>query len=111
MKKTYKNVILNTIVFILLIFISSCSTSETLHEQISGTWKNDVMTVKIDFENSKYSGVALGKEFSKKLSLIKEEANIVIFLADNAKITCQIQSKDKILLTKEGGIPLSFERL
>ncbi len=74
------------------------------------------MTVSIDFEEGVYSGVALGKEFFRPLVLVREYANIVIFKTINPDktsntITCQIQDDGKILLTKECGVPLIFNRV
>ncbi|WP_180146325.1 hypothetical protein [Desulfoluna butyratoxydans] len=69
------------------------------------------MTVKFDFDKGIYSGVGLGQSFSHKLSIVNEEANIVIFKSDDAKIVCQIQDNGSIILTKEGGIPLLFEKI
>lgn len=74
------------------------------------------MTVSIDFEEGVYSEVALGKEFFRPLVLVREYANIVIFKTINPDktsntITCQIQDDGKILLTKECGVPLIFNRV
>jgi hypothetical protein len=68
------------------------------------------MTAEIDFDQETYTGIAMGKPFSHKLTLIKEYANIVIFKSDDSTITAQLQENGNVMLTKEGGIPLIFKR-
>ena len=94
--------------FVVIGMLMGCSDSP--HQKINGTWTNAIMTVTIDFEKNIYSGVALGKSFKNKLSLVSENANIVVFKSNNSKITCQIQDDDNIMLTKEGGIPIVLKR-
>jgi hypothetical protein len=88
----------------------SCSKTPGPHERLNGTWQSDLMTVTIDFAGGRYSGVAFGQPFSKRLTLVSEYANVVTFKSDETAIVCQIQSDDRILLTKEGGIPVLFTR-
>ncbi len=83
-------------------------TDQALHEKLNGTWQSDIMTVTFDFNGGTYSGVAMGEEFSKKLTLVSEEANIVVFKSDDAKVVCQFQNDGSIMLTKEGGIPVTL---
>lgn len=68
------------------------------------------MTVTFDFEKGVYSGVAFGQPFSKRLSLVSEQVNVVVFRSGDTTITCQIQGDGAILLTKEGGIPVLLKR-
>ena len=68
------------------------------------------MTVTFDFENGIYSGVVFGQEFSRKLTLVSEKANIVTFRSGDTKIICQFQDDGGIMLTKEGGIPVLLKK-
>ena len=71
------------------------------------------MTVTIDFPGHKYSGVAMGQQFSHSLDLVSENANVVVFKDSDATIVCQIQDDGGIMLTKqgaEGGIPIILHR-
>jgi hypothetical protein len=94
-----------------LILINCGSASKLTHKKLNGTWKNNIMTVSIDFNKRTYKGVALGKEFNRKLKLVKEEPDTVFFTTDGTKIVCQINDDNNIILTKEGGIPVAFKRL
>jgi hypothetical protein len=100
-------------VFVLLLTLTGCGNSAkaSLHETLNGSWENDIMTVTFDFDKGTYSGVALGQTFSTKLSLVSEEANLVVFKSNENKIVCQFQNNGSIMLTKEGGIPIILNRV
>lgn len=87
--------------------------NEPLHEQLTGTWTSDLMTVTFDWENNVYSGVALGEPFGGTLTLVSEEGNVVKFRSEENLVIVQIMDDGKILLRKdiEGAIPLIFERV
>ncbi|MGB8414419.1 MAG: hypothetical protein WCE23_16510 [Candidatus Binatus sp.] len=87
--------------------------SSSPHDRLNGTWTSNIMTVTIDFPAHKYSGVAMGEQFSHYLDLVSENANVVVFKESDATIVCQIQDDGSIMITKqgsEGGIPLILHR-
>ena len=100
-----------TIITIALALVAVAASAQELHERLNGTWHNDIMTVTFDFENRIYSGVVLGQEFSRKLTLVSEKANIVTFRSDDTKIICQFQEDGRIMLTKDGGIPVLLRKI
>jgi hypothetical protein len=53
----------------------------------------------------------MGETFNNKLTLVSEEANVVIFKSNENKIVCQFQENGGIMLTKEGGIPIILTRV
>lgn len=81
-----------------------------LHEKLNGTWTSNTMTVVFDFDAGTYRGAALRERFSKKLTLVEEYANIVVFRSDGTEVVCQFQGDGKIMLTKKGGIPVLLKR-
>ncbi|HOW51797.1 MAG TPA: hypothetical protein PLV42_07120 [bacterium] len=94
------------------LFFCACSAGgEKLHEKLNGSWKNDIMTVEYDFKGGVTRGVALGQEYEKKLSLVKEYGNVVVFMSGDSKITGQFQEDGSIMLTKEGGLPVVFKKI
>jgi hypothetical protein len=95
----------------LLIFSACGNSAKPLHESLNGSWKNDIMTVTFNFDKGIYSGVAMGETFNNKLTLVSEEANVVIFKSNENKIVCQFQENGGIMLTKEGGIPIILTRV
>jgi len=95
---------------IALIFFAGCGNSSAPHESLNGTWKNNIMTATFDFDKGTYSGVALGQPFNNKLTLVSEDANVVVFKSGGNKVICQFQDDGGIMLTKEGGIPLVLAR-
>jgi len=99
--------------FVLLLTITSCGSSAKVapHENLNGSWKNNIMTVTFDFDKGSYSGAAMGQTFNTKLTLVSEEANLVIFKSNENKIVCQFQDNGSIMLTKEGGIPIILNRV
>ena len=112
-----KRVVLSVI--ILALMWSACSGGDgnetktgDRHEQLTGTWVNDMMTVTFDWGNASYSGITLGEPFTRTLALVSEEGNVVKFTSDGNLIVCQIQDDGKILMRKdvEGAIPLIFDR-
>jgi hypothetical protein len=95
------------------LLLACCSHGSSLHDRLNGTWTSDVMTVTINFPAHKYSGVAMGEQFSHYLDLVSENANVVVFKESDATIVCQIQDDGGIMLTKqgsEGGIPVILHR-
>jgi len=100
-----------TIITIALALVAVVANAQELHERLNGTWQNDIMTVTFDFENWIYSGVILGQEFSRKLTLVSAKANIVTFRSDDTKIICQFQEDGRIMLTKDGGIPVLLRKI
>jgi hypothetical protein len=95
-----------------IIFIAGCGAdTDAPHKTLNGSWKNDIMVVKFDFKERVYSGVALGQDFSKKLTLVSEEPGFVVFRSDEDKIICQFQDDGGILLTKDGGIPMLLHKI
>jgi hypothetical protein len=98
-----------------VILAAGCSRSRgsSPHDRLNGTWTSNIMTVTIDFPAHKYSGVAMGEQFSHYLDLVSENANVVVFKESDATIVCQIQDDGSIMITKqgsEGGIPLILHR-
>ena len=83
-----------------------------LHEQLTGTWTSDLMTVTFDWENGTYSGVVLGERFEGTLTLVSEEGNVVKFRSEENLVICQIMDDGRVLLRKdvEGAIPVILER-
>ena len=98
------------ILTIIVVLISASFAYSAPHDEIKGTWVSDIMTVIIDFDKGIYKGVAIGEAFSRKLTLMDEFANIVIFKAGENTITAQIMRDGSIMLTKNGGIPVILER-
>jgi hypothetical protein len=94
----------------LLLAAASAVCAGGMHERLNGTWVSRLMTVNIDFDGGTYEGVALGKEFNRRLALVREYANVVIFTIDGARVTAQFQKGGGVILTKEGGVPVEFER-
>lgn len=90
--------------------VTSVISAEALHEKLEGAWKSNSVTVNFDWKNGEYSGVSMGTAFTRKLTLVKEFANVVIFKSDEAQVTVQFQDDGGILLTKEGGIPVKLTR-
>lgn len=95
---------------ILIFFMFACSGEKKAHEKLNGTWESKVMTVSFDFSKEKYSGISLGQAFDKKLTLVSEQGNAVVFKSNDTQITAQIQEDGSVILMKEGGIPIVLKR-
>lgn len=91
------------------------ASAQSVSQKLNGTWGNDLMTVKIDFPGGRYDGIAMGAKFERKLTLVKELGNTVEFKTsdgqEEATILAQFQEDGSVMLTKEGGIPLSLKRI
>lgn len=115
MKNCRKNLfpVIGLLFFLLLLTLTGCSNSakDSIHETLNGNWENNIMTVTFDFDKGTYSGAAMGQTFTTELSLVSEEANLVVFKSNENKIVCQFQDDGSIMLTKEGGIPIILNRV
>jgi hypothetical protein len=80
------------------------------HRALNGAWTSSVMTVTFDFNQGTYSGTALGEPFTRKLALVNETPNGVVFSSDESLIQCDLLTNGSIRLTKQGGLPVIFVR-
>lgn len=95
---------------ILCLVLASPVAAQELFKSLNGTWAGDLGTVQFDVENGLYSGIAMGEEFEKKLTFVKEMGNSVVFLSGENKITATIREDGSVLMAKEGGVPLIYKR-
>jgi hypothetical protein len=98
---------------VVLLFVTACGgapATQSVSDQLNGTWQSDVFTVTIDFNNGTYKGVALGQPFDRKLTLVEEQANTARFKADDIDVVAQLQEDGSLILTRDGGIPVVLQR-
>lgn len=91
-------------------FCASSSFAQELYKKLNGTWVSDTFTVEIDTDKGTYSGVAFGDLFDRKITFVKEMANVVVFQSDGTQIVAQFQEDGDLLLTKKGGFPALVKR-
>lgn len=84
---------------------------QELYKKLDGTWASDIFSVQIDTAAGVYAGVAMGQPFERKMTFVKEMANVVIFKADDNQIVAQFQGDGNLMLTKDGGIPMLVKRM
>lgn len=94
-----------------MLLCGSTAFGQELYKKLDGTWVSDVFTVQIDTAAGVYAGVVMGQPFERKMTFVKEMANVVIFKADDNQIVAQFQDDGSLMLTKEGGIPALVKRM
>ena len=88
------------------------SSSHDGLQLLHGSWKSDLFTVSIDKGAKTYQGISLGERFSHTFEVIEARANyMVLKLSKGSIITAQFQTDGSLLLTKQGGMPITVVRV
>lgn len=95
---------------LLALALAACDDPPAPHERLNGTWTSNIATAQFDFAAGVYKGVSLGEPFDKKLKLVEEMGNSVVFMSDDTRITAQLQDDGSVVLMKEGGLPVRLTR-
>ena len=92
----------NLLIAVVMIVCLSSVAAYAKPLAIDGTWVSNYVTVVINVDKGIYEGVDSGKQFSRKITLLKHYANVFILDSSEGKITIQIRNDGEILLTEEG---------
>ncbi len=92
----------NMLIAVVIVICFSSVTAYAKPVAIDGTWVSNYMTVIINVDQGIYEGVDRGKQFSRKITLLKHYANVFILDSLEGKITIQIRDDGEIMLTEEG---------
>ena len=94
-----------------LLLIPALAAAGPLADKLTGTWVNDISTLEIDVAKKQFGGVSLGSEFShSNLEILSEKANYLKITAGGNAYVIQFQGDGAIMVTRQGGIPLIYQR-
>ena len=88
--------------------------AEPASQRLDGTWETDMMTIGIDFAAGSYTGETVGERFTRRLALVRERGDTVVFTTDGDTIVAQLRSDTAASLVKHGehgAIPILLRRV
>lgn len=78
------------------------TSASKLSERLNGTWESDLGTARIDLASGVYSGAFMGEPFERRIKVLNEYDNVVVFKSDTSTIAALFLEDGRLMLKKQG---------
>lgn len=106
------------LVAVAVLLLAACGGAAKPSARLNGTWEGvtalgDPVTMALDFNQGTLESIALGRTQNRKLSLVSELGNTVVFKIDDLEETSTVvlQGDDTLTMTSGTGTPITFQRV